>query len=604
MNQNVIKIAFSFLSRRDKLRITILTVVQSVLNLLDIFGVVVIGFLIALMVSGVQSQPPGEKIHQLLSFLGIENLPLQHQAFILGLLSVIFFVLKSILNIWLRRNLLRTLSLIASFVSENYANKIFNLNLGRLVRRSPYQYQYDIITGVNSLILETLGGSILLFTDLCLVVILVSTLMFVDTFVAVFTLISFGSIAFLLYKFLSVRTGMAGSKFTESSLLTSSAIEANLNLHQEIELRGSQDYFLKRINTSRRQLAHVTWKTNFYPMVGKYIFEATIIIFTISLAGIEFLLKDAVHALSVVAIFLASSSRIAPAILRIQQSATLIRASSGKSSSTIEFFNSVDAIQSSVTDQPKTPKINTGLLQIECRNLSYTYPESANFQLQEVSFSISKGSYVALTGPSGAGKTTLMQILLGYDAPTEGEILIEGLPPREFISRNPGLIGYVPQEVSIMNGTLLENILLGEEDTPENRAFCQELLKKVKLHDYATNLENGDDPNLTHFGQEMSGGQKQRLGIVRALLTKPSIIFLDEATSALDSETEQAISELMRSLHGRITFIVIAHRLSTVREADSVLYFEKGKLIGQDKFENLRKSIPEFDKQADILGIN
>jgi ABC-type multidrug transport system fused ATPase/permease subunit len=216
---------------------------------------------------------------------------------------------------------------------------------------------------------------------------------------------------------------------------------------------------------------------------------------------------------------------------------------------------------------------------------------------------ISAGEFVAVVGSSGAGKTTLIDTLLGVFEPNIGLIKISGLPPKQSITKWPGAISYVPQDINIFAGTIRTNVSFGYPKDLASDEMVWEAVNFAELGDVVKELPNGLDTEIGERGIKLSGGQRQRLGIARALFSKPQLLVLDEATSSLDSETELKISKAIQNLKGKVTVVIIAHRLSTVRKADKVYYLEDGKIKASGSFEEVRKISPEFDQQAKLLGL-
>jgi ABC-type multidrug transport system fused ATPase/permease subunit len=171
------------------------------------------------------------------------------------------------------------------------------------------------------------------------------------------------------------------------------------------------------------------------------------------------------------------------------------------------------------------------------------------------------------------------------------------------ISKWPGAIAYVPQNVLISDGTIRTNVALGFPIALATDELVWKALDVAQLSDFVRSLEGGLDAQVGENGAKISGGQRQRLGIARALFSKPQLLVLDEATSSLDSETELKISKAIQNLRGKVTVVIIAHRLSTVRKADNVYYLEDGKIKASGSFEEVRKMSPEFDQQAKLLGL-
>jgi ABC-type multidrug transport system fused ATPase/permease subunit len=241
--------------------------------------------------------------------------------------------------------------------------------------------------------------------------------------------------------------------------------------------------------------------------------------------------------------------------------------------------------------------------QITFDKVSFSYPDGKNKILDQVSIEISPGQFVAFVGSSGAGKSTMVDLLLGVLLPDSGDVKISGQAPSNAIEKSPGAIAYVPQDVSIAIGTVRENIALG---FPKEFATDERINKALKishLDSFVDSLENKADTQVGERGAKLSGGQRQRLGIARAMFTNPKLLVLDEATSSLDAETEASVSAAIQSLRGGTTILMIAHRLATVRSADLVIYIADGQILAQGTFAEVRAAVPEFDKQANLLGL-
>jgi ABC-type multidrug transport system fused ATPase/permease subunit len=240
---------------------------------------------------------------------------------------------------------------------------------------------------------------------------------------------------------------------------------------------------------------------------------------------------------------------------------------------------------------------------IQIEDISFKYPNSGKPALSGINIEIKGGSVVALVGPSGGGKTTLVDVILGIIEPNSGKVLISNLSPIEAIQISPGAISYVPQDVSIIDGTIRENIAMGFPIEVATDELVQNAIDLAGLKDFVADLPSGLDTYVGEKGARISGGQRQRLGIARALFTNPKLLVLDEATSALDGETESKITDSILSLKGKVTVVMVAHRLSTVRNADQVVYMSEGFVKAVGTFESVRSSVPDFDNQAQLMGL-
>ena len=240
---------------------------------------------------------------------------------------------------------------------------------------------------------------------------------------------------------------------------------------------------------------------------------------------------------------------------------------------------------------------------VEVKDLTFSYENNANFSIQSLNLQITPGCQVAITGSSGAGKSTLVDLILGVFSNNSDSIKISGLTPLSAFTRWPGSVAYVPQNITIMNGTIRENVSQGYEFDSLDEARIWNSLAVAHLDQFVKSLPLGIDTRVGEFGNQLSGGQRQRLGIARALFTSPKLLILDEATSALDGETEALISQTIKELKGKCTVILIAHRLSSVMNADKVVYMEGGKIVAEGTFSEVRKLSPDFEKQVKLMGI-
>ncbi|MEY4226587.1 MAG: hypothetical protein RL190_1344 [Actinomycetota bacterium] len=237
---------------------------------------------------------------------------------------------------------------------------------------------------------------------------------------------------------------------------------------------------------------------------------------------------------------------------------------------------------------------------IALRRVSYTYPERAVPALRDIDLSVAEGEAVGVVGPSGAGKTTLMDLLLGLLEPTSGEVLVGGIPLATCSDVWRSRIGFVPQEIFLFDDTLAANIAFAGPDGAMDRGCLDEAIRLAHLSSVVEGLPDGPDTRLGERGVRLSGGQRQRVGLARALYRRPSVLFLDEATSALDNEAEAQIGEALRDLHGQLTIVVIAHRLSTVQRCDRILYMEDGEVVGDGPFAELASSCAGFGRLVEL----
>jgi ABC-type multidrug transport system fused ATPase/permease subunit len=595
---------FRLLPEKDHKKIFLVVILQISLGFLDLVGVALLGVLGSMTISGISSDAPGNRVAAVLRFFHVENLVLQKQVLVLGLCACFVLVLRTILSIWVTKKTLFFLSNRAAFLSETLIAKLLTRPLLSIRERTIQETLFSLTVGVQLLMLGVLGITISLIADLSLLIILSVALFIVDPVMMMNTFIVFSTIGVGLYFSLHKKARKLGVESSRLNIASNEKIVEVMNSYRELVVRNRRAYYTRRIGELRYSLAKTQAEIAFLPNISKYAIEIAVVFGVLVISGIQFLLLDASRAVGTLSIFLAATSRIAPAVLRAQQGLVTIKGNEGSANESLSLINSLSQVVTPNRTVGAYSESYPGFVpKVIMANTNFKYPNSDKFAVEHFSLEIEPGQFVAIVGSSGAGKTTLVDLLLDIITPTSGSISISGLTPTECISTYAGAIAYVPQDAMISNGTFRENVALGfplDEATDER---VMRSLKTAHLYDFVNSLPEGMDSNVGENGSRLSGGQRQRLGIARALFTNPMMLIMDEATSSLDGETEAAISESINSLRGQVTVISIAHRLSTIRTADQVCFMESGKLIAKGTFSEVRSTVPDFDLQAKRMGL-
>jgi len=600
----IIKNSFAILSKGDKKRLSQVTFLQIILGFLDLVGIALIGLVAVISVNGIQALEPGSRVTKVIDLFGLTTFTFQIQVAIIGTAAALLLIIRTLLTMIISKRILFYLGRRAAKLSSSLFSKLLSQDLLTISLRTSQETLYAVTTGVNALFLNVVGAVINLSSDLFLLIILSAGLLSLNPLMGLITFLMFTSVSFVMYFSVQKRISYLGNENVDLSIKSNEKILEVLNSYRELFVRNRRSYYSAEIANSRLAIANTSAEITFIPNVGKYVIEITLVVGAVGICAIQFLLQDAIHAITILSVFLASATRIAPAVLRIQSGLIAIKGSVGAVNRTLALIGDfktentlVDKVNPLVTD-------HIGFkASVMLENINFKYPASKDNFITDINLQILPGEVIAFVGPSGAGKTTLIDLALGVLQPTSGKVSISGISPLNAIEKWPGAIAYVPQDVQVIGGSVRNNIAMGFSGIEQIDSLIRDAIQIAQLENMLIDKNSGLELNVGERGNKLSGGQRQRLGIARALYTKPKLIALDEATSSLDGQTEADLSQAIFALKGRVTVLLIAHRLSTVKKADKVVYMESGKILAIGTFEEVRSKIPNFDKQAKLMEI-
>ncbi|WP_426183987.1 ABC transporter ATP-binding protein [Microbacterium sp. TWP3-1-2b2] len=580
-----------FLPASARTFLIVFGIVSALLAIVDVIALMLLALALASTISGSGVDLPV-----------IGSIP-QDQLLWLILVLAAVVVAKSAANVWLQWIATRRFASYELAVGQELFGAYIRSSWTDRISRNSAQIVQMSDTGIASVIagfllpVTTLPG--LLVTSVGVVAVIVVT----QPLTALVTIVYLGGIAILQYFVLSGKSRQAARVARDSSLRVAALISGMVASLKEITLRDKADEVSEVVRQTRTRTSQARANSSFLSAVPRFIFDAAIIGGFIVVGGAAYVTNsgDMEATISAVALFGIAGFRLVPSLTGFQSVITRTITSAPYVQTVIA---DIEASKKFLADRevlgrealPEDPRV------LELEDVAFTFPASDVPAVQNVSLRIPLGSTVGIAGASGAGKSTLVDLLLGLLTPTGGSIRVDGRPLEDVLGAWRTHVGYVPQEVTLFDGTIAQNIALswGSEF---DRERVEDAARRAQLWSVIETRAEGLETRVGERGLSLSGGQRQRLGIARALYSNPLVLVLDEATSALDTKTEADVAEAIRDLRGDVTVIAVAHRLSTIRDSDQILFMQDGTVAGQGTFNEVVATNPAFAHQARLAGL-
>jgi ATP-binding cassette subfamily C protein len=560
---------------------------QLSMSLLDLVGIFLVGIVATVSLFGIQSKEPPNSVQGILTILRIENFSFQQQVAMLGLVAGLVLVGKTLTSAYFSRKILFFLNLKTAEVITGLLDRTLKLPYDQIKSKSPTNLLFALTRGVDSLLAGVIGSASMVFAEVALLFVIIVGMFIFDPIITTFSIIYFGLIAILQGRRLNAQAKSNQEDASQSLVESEGHILNALGMYREFHIRNARSGQVEKLKAMRIRVANLQSKGLFMPYVAKYSIEISLVTGAILLTGSQLILKDALGALTTLSVFLVAATRVSPSILRLQQGLILFNAKCGESLKTLELILDTEKIEQESIDDKSDSEANLIEGEIKLVDVSFKYFDGTEDVIRNLDLLIPAGSMCALVGPSGNGKSTILDLMMGILVPSSGTVTIDGAAPNRFISRNPRAIGYVPQESVFFEGSLIENILLGLNKSDFSITDIAHALRKVGLDSLIPASVSLDEVRIGERGGSLSVGQRQRLSMARALITNPKVLFLDEPTSSLDADSERLIANLINGLRGKVTIVVIAHRLETIKNADQILFIENGVIKKRGNYEQV-----------------
>jgi ATP-binding cassette subfamily C protein len=576
-----------------------------VINFLDIAGVAAVGLLGAAGASGFLGQEET-------AFFGI-TVDLRTPGLLLTVMIVIaaFFFLKAILSILLARFSAFFVARIEVKNAREIAEFLFSGGLSEIRQYSKSEVQWAVTGSTNTTFSGVLSSVGILVAETSLLIFMFGLFLFVDPLAAIAITLYFAAVIIVFQLLSSKRVKNSGRDTAQGNMDVTKIALDMFEAFKEISVLSKQRFFLDRFTVARKQYALGDARMRFLQGVPRYFVETALAVGALAFVAWQLVRGEVSEGLVAAGVFITGGVRMMAALLPLQGAVMSLRNQTEQAKTAQEILLRARQRVTEEADHTENltvldadDSLNPKGVAVELEDVTFRHPGADRPAVKNVSFVIPPGGYVALVGPSGAGKTTLADLILGLNSPDLGRVQVGGRSALETRRRRPGLMAYVPQRPGLVSGSLVDNIALGEDESNVDFARVHDALQKARLEDFVTDLPEGVRTPLGKNLDNLSGGQIQRLGLARALYTQPKLIVLDEATSALDAEAEASISDSIRNIGADTTVIVIAHRLSTVQRADQVHVIEHGNLVASGTFKELRKSVPMIQEYVRLMSFD
>ncbi len=573
------------LNYRDRKKAFILLIMLTIMALLDMIGVASILPFIAVLSnpSIIETNIILNTIFKTSSILGVNNV--QEFIFALGLLVFVLLIISLSFKAFITYFQSRFIQLCEYNISTRLIKRYLEQPYSWFLSRHSADLGKNILSEVNQIVGTGINTIIDLIAQVMVTIALIFLLSIVSLKLTIIIGFLFGLIYLLIFYFVNSYLNQIGKERLKNNQLRFTAVSEAFGAAKELKVGGLENTYIKSFSNFAQVIARTQASINVIAKLPRFILEA--VAFGGVLLIILYEMRQTAtfsNILPIISLYVFAGYRLMPALQQIYSSITLLTFVTP----TIDkiYYELQNLKSSNINEKKEILFFNES---ISLKDIYYDYPNSSRTALKDINLNIPAKSIVGFMGATGSGKTTIIDIILGLLEPQKGTLKVDGTIIKEQNSRSwQASIGYVPQNIFLIDDSIAANIAFGKDIEDINQDEVEKVSKIANLHDFIiSDLPKKYQTIVGEQGVRLSGGQRQRIGIARALYNKPKVLILDEATSALDNKTEEKVMGAITRLSKNITIVLIAHRLTTLKNCDIIYNLEKGQIVQSGTYDEL-----------------
>jgi ATP-binding cassette subfamily C protein len=601
-----IKASLAFMTPKERSKWYLLNILRSMLSVFDLAGILAIGFVVT---STAVFLTQGSSPDRVLEFAGLQVPAVTAQTLpFAGAIILATFLIKAFLSILVTKRTAFFVAAIEARSAKVIAEGVFGGDLSRARMKSREETAYAIQFGSPAAFNSLLNAAATVFAESALFVLICLGFFLIDPISTFAALAYFAVIALLIQYFIGTLMTRAASVAVEGTVTANAAVGDLIAVFRELSVLGLRSIYINRIYRSRIETAESEATRTFLAGMPRYVIEAALLIGVAAFVLVQASTGDIVSSAATVGVFLSGGFRLTAAILPLQSALLTISGilpAASKAHKMLFDSGEYVAFRPGPVSRPLSRSASTsiGPLGVKFEEVSFHYTSPDEPAILNSSITIEPGQQVAFIGASGAGKSTIADLMCGVLTPSSGTITVSN-PDASSIHDLRISVSYVPQKPGLVSGTIADNVALGIEPGELDEAGVWQALESAHLGTVIRSLPEGIYTELGKHQDGLSGGQIQRLGLARALYSKPGLLIMDEATSALDAESEAEIAKALNQMRGKVTVVLIAHRLNTVQHADRVFLIDQGKVADEGTFKELLARNPSIERLVQLMKVD